>query len=116
MRHLKKFENYNNIEVEQSGGLSCDNPSCDWEDASISTDDYKNWVNKGCPKCGQSVLSEEDYNKTMQLISAINLINSIPPEQLAELTKNMDSDDIIDAYLKLKDFGLNHKGGENWEM
>lgn len=118
MRHLKKFENYNNIEVTQSGGINCDNTSCGWNDQSIRVEDYKDWVNKPCPDCGENLLTEEDFNKTNQLMDAIKLINSMPPEELEEFTKNLDSDDIIDAYLKLKELGVKQKeeGGDEWEF
>lgn len=116
MKHLKTFENHSNIEVTQSGGLQCDNPNCDWSDMTIPVSEYDKWVNKGCPKCGECVLTEDDFNKTNQLMSAINMINSMSPEQLDELSKHMDSDDIIDAYLKLKAFGFKHEGDDNWRV
>lgn len=113
MKHIKTFENYNNIEIAKSGGLNCDNPNCDWSDMSIEVSDYKNWVNKPCPECGESLLTQEDYDKTVKFMDAINLINSIPPDQLEELSKNFDTDDIIDAYLKLKELGYRLEGGDN---
>lgn len=116
MKHLMKFENFNNIEITQSGGLKCDNTSCDWTDPSISINDYKDWVNKPCPKCGECVLTEEDFNKTNMFVNAINMINQMSPSDLEELAKNMDSDDIIDAYLKLKNSGFQHKGGDEWSI
>lgn len=106
MRHLKRFENYNNIEIESSGGLKCDNINCNWEDMSIPIEDYVNWVNKPCPECGDVVLTEDDFNKTNQIMNAIKTINSISPEELEKLSLGASDDDIIDAYLKLKELGI----------
>ncbi len=116
MRHLKTFENYNNVEITQSGGIFCDNPDCGWGDETIKVEDYKDWVNKPCPDCGESVLTQDDFDKTNKFMDAINVINSIPPDELEKMTKNMSTDDIIDAYLKLKEFGFKHNDddGDKW--
>lgn len=118
MKHLKKFENYNNVEVSKSGGLKCDNQSCGWIDPSIKVEDYKDWVNKPCPECGENLLTEEDFDSTNRLMDAINMINSMSPDQLKDITKNMDADDMIDAYLKLKELGVNQKeeGSSEWTI
>jgi hypothetical protein len=117
MKYIKLFEEFDTIEVSKSGGLNCDNPDCDWSDGTIPCSDYEKWVNKPCPECGENLLTEEDFNKTTQLMDAINVINSMTPEELEELSKNMDDNDIIEAYLKLKEFGLKHKDGDDkWTM
>jgi hypothetical protein len=106
MKHLKKFNEHNNIEIQQSGGLKCDNPDCDWTDMSIKVEDYPAWVDKPCPECGSNLLTQEDYDKTQVLMNAFDMINSIDPEELEKLTKNISEDEIIDAYLKLKEIGI----------
>lgn len=58
------------------GGLKCDNPSCDFVDMSITIEDYDNWVNKPCPKCGANLLTEEDYDAVKMMIVLAKLVQS----------------------------------------
>lgn len=58
------------------GGLKCDNPSCDFVDMSIEIGDYDNWVNKPCPKCGESLLTEEDYTAVKMMIVLAKLVQA----------------------------------------
>jgi hypothetical protein len=71
------------------GGLKCDNPSCDWEDNTVQVEDYPNWLNASCPKCGENVLTEEDLNSTLIMRSMVNLFNSIPEENFEDFIKEM---------------------------
>ena len=48
-------------------GLKCDNPQCDWRDTTIKFAEYPQWLNAPCPKCGANVLTQEDFDKAMQL-------------------------------------------------
>ena len=84
----------NNIELTNNGGLKCDNPSCDWEDTTIKMEDYGEWVNKPCPKCGENVLSEGDYTMTQALHSAVDFINSLGEGELKELNDMFDMESI----------------------
>jgi len=59
------------------GGLKCDNIKCDWKDETIPFSDFKNWVNKPCPKCGENVLNLEDYNATILFLKITNTINEL---------------------------------------
>ena len=61
------------------GGIKCDNPDCDFKDDTVSIENYKDWLNKPCPKCGQNLLTKEDYNTVQQLLSAIDIVNDLPP-------------------------------------
>jgi hypothetical protein len=51
-------------------GIKCDTPTCDYNDPSVKVEDYKDWVNKPCPKCGGNLLTEQDY-ATVQLMMQI---------------------------------------------
>ena len=73
-----------NVELE-SHGLKCDNPKCDWHDSSILFSDYKQWLNVPCPKCGENVLTESDFKNAEALRKAIDIVNSMSPEELEEL-------------------------------
>ena len=105
---IKRFNELNeeNIEISKEGGLVCDNPDCDWEDMSIPSEDYEKWVNAKCPKCGEVVLTEEDYQGVLDLKMAVDLINDMDPDLLQSLSDQMDPDDVVDAYKKLKDLGI----------
>lgn len=66
----------NALEINMSG-LKCDNPKCDYVDMSIDFKDYEKWVNVKCPKCGEILLTEADYNNTKFLLAIVNLGNKI---------------------------------------
>ncbi len=64
------------------GGIRCDNPNCDYVNDSVKIEDYKDWVNKPCPKCGANLLTEEDFYNVNLLFSVVDLCNEIPPDLL----------------------------------
>ena len=58
-------------------GIKCDSKECDYADMDVKFEDYPNWVNKSCPKCGENLLTEEDLNSTKMLIEIIKGANEI---------------------------------------
>jgi hypothetical protein len=70
---------YNNVEMFESG-LKCDSPLCDWSDMTITFDSYKDWINRPCPKCGESVLTQGDFENAEQLRLMYEFLNSMPAE------------------------------------
>lgn len=42
-------------------GLKCDNPDCDYVNHDIPFEQYKQYVNFPCPKCGQPLLTQQAY-------------------------------------------------------
>lgn len=78
-----------NIEFTESG-LQCD--SCDWKDATITFANYKEWLNRPCPKCGANVLTEQDYKNAEAVRLSIDLVNSMSKEELEELSKQFNVD------------------------
>ncbi len=82
-----------NIEiVKESDGLICDNPSCDWVDMTIKEEDMHIHINAKCPKCGDIILTQEDYDHGVNLTKAINFINLLSEEQLEQLNNGVDLD------------------------
>ena len=84
----------NALEINMSG-LKCDNPKCDYVDMSIDAKDYEKWVNVKCPKCGEILLTEADYNNTKFLLAIVNLGNKIflrgrDDEKYATMTVEMN--------------------------
>ena len=57
------------------GGIKCDNPECDYMDETVKVEDYKNWLNKSCPKCGSNLLTQKDYDNVQMLIGLADIIN-----------------------------------------
>lgn len=85
-------EQSKNIELQESG-LVCDNPNCDWEDKTIAFSECHNWINEPCPKCGDNLLTQEDYNNAKTVHLAVDFMNKLSPEdivELAELTKQIN--------------------------
>ena len=58
------------------GGIKCDNPECDFIDMTVEMDEYDNWVNKSCPKCGCILLTEQDYKNIKFLQKFVNIVNN----------------------------------------
>lgn len=62
-------------------GIKCDNPNCDFVDMSVEFEDYENWLNKPCPKCGSNLLTDHDYFITKALFAVTNVVNKIFPKR-----------------------------------
>lgn len=60
-------------------GIKCDNPECDYKDMSVKYEDYHEWLNRPCPKCGWNLLTQADYDTTNLLmkISKSKFLNFI---------------------------------------
>jgi uncharacterized paraquat-inducible protein A len=82
---------------EAGSGIVCDNPDCNYEDMTVSHTELDKWLNKPCPKCGENLLTEEDFKNHSKLMATINLLNSMSEEQLEEFGKMLDIEVKIDA-------------------
>lgn len=80
------------------GGIKCDNPNCDFVDMSVKFENYDKWLNKPCPKCGENLLTEEDYENTKFIINTVNLMNSIFPP-------STDEEDLVKASIEMNGTG-----------
>ena len=49
-------------------GLQCDKPGCNYVDMSINVEDYKEYIDRPCPECGSSLLTQIDYDIVQKLI------------------------------------------------
>ena len=80
-----------NEKVEMiENGLKCDNENCDFTDKNIKSVDYENWIDAPCPKCGENLLTKEDFVNIRTLEMVVALTNSMTEEEVNELTKNID--------------------------
>ena len=64
-------------------GLKCD--FCDYKDDSIKYEDYPNWINKPCPICGHSLLTQEDYDATRSIVHIVDRIEKVLGPKLTRL-------------------------------
>mgnify|MGYP000959964872 CR=1 FL=1 len=76
-------------------GIKCDTEGCDFKDMSVEVEDYKDWLNKPCPKCGGNLLTQADFDKVSYLIRTAELINKTYPkpkkdELIISMKINMD--------------------------
>lgn len=78
-----------NIVVTDHGGIVCDNLACDFKDSQASFETFKEYLNKPCPKCGDNLLTQEDYDNAMLVWKSIQLMNTLTPEQIKQLNDLM---------------------------
>lgn len=67
----------------ESSGLKCDN--CDYYNGDVESKDYINHINEPCPKCGENLLTQSDYDLHLKLIDAVNFVNNLSEESLNKL-------------------------------
>lgn len=90
------------------GGLKCDTQGCDYCDDSIKVEDYAEWIDKPCPKCGGNLLTKADYDNVQMMINLVNLANGMfpPPkedEQLFKISVDMDGTGKMDMKIAKHD-------------
>lgn len=65
------------IEVNQEDLVVCDNPKCDFHVPCTEENKHElsYYVNIPCPKCGENLLTEQDYLQAVKLEKVIDLLN-----------------------------------------
>lgn len=63
--------NTHGIEIS---GITCDNPNCTFEDTTVPYEDYDKWLLKPCELCGETLLTEEDYNLCQALYAMAEVV------------------------------------------
>lgn len=56
-------------------GLKCD--CCDYRDDLVQFSEFKDSIGRPCPKCGESLLTKEDYEKSLRLYKIVNVYNRL---------------------------------------
>lgn len=70
MARLRKI-----IEVSQENAVVCDNVNCDFAIQNKNTDeDIRRYINVPCPKCGENLLTKEDYLQWVALHKYVDFI------------------------------------------
>lgn len=62
-------------------GIKCDADGCDYNCDDVKFEDYEQWLNKPCPKCGANLLTQEDLNTCRNLFAVAEIINAIAGDQ-----------------------------------
>jgi hypothetical protein len=88
---------------------------------SVPFSDYEKSIGKSCPKCGENLLTQEDYDKVIQMVDAAEILNMFSPEELEKIVGNLSSeemDQVLDTMnlLKMKKEGDTEEGGEIWSI
>tara|TARA_R110000796_G_scaffold1673_3_gene6938 strand:+ start:162 stop:569 length:408 start_codon:yes stop_codon:yes gene_type:complete len=78
-----------NIEFKENG-LVCDNTECDWENPNIPDGELEQWIDVECPKCGDNILTKQDYLNYKLMMVIVDEINDIDPNTLAEMASKID--------------------------
>ena len=65
------------IEKQQNSLVTCDNPNCDYTvPYTDATEKYLVlFIDKPCPKCGENLLTMEDYLQHQNLMKVVNFMN-----------------------------------------
>jgi ssDNA-binding Zn-finger/Zn-ribbon topoisomerase 1 len=63
------------IERQQTSIITCDNPDCDYTEPYTDETDLALFIDKPCPRCGEPLLTQEDYLLHKRLMKNINFIN-----------------------------------------
>jgi hypothetical protein len=63
------------MENFQKYTVVCDNPNCNYnvvnESGKVDLKELNTYLNKPCPKCGENLLTEEDYKNLVRLFKII---------------------------------------------
>lgn len=57
-------------------GIKCD--VCDFKDDTVRLEDYPEWLDEPCPKCGANLLTQADLDSVLRLVRFVNAVNRIP--------------------------------------
>lgn len=98
-----------NVLRMEVSGIKCDNPRCDYADMGVKLEDYDEWVNKPCPKCGDILLTDVDYANVKFLSEMTAMINETSPdidsssEEEVVMKVNMDGTGALDFQILKND-------------
>ena len=56
-------------------GIKCDAQGCDYNDDTAKFEEYDQWLNKPCPKCGANLLTETDLNACKAMMGMADILN-----------------------------------------
>jgi hypothetical protein len=56
-------------------GLKCDN--CTWRNDSVPFSDYQACIGMPCPKCGNNILTQKEYDDCVRMIKKVEKIEGV---------------------------------------
>ena len=62
------------INITEKSVVVCDNKDCDYE-VPYTPSQLIHFINRPCPKCGQNLLTLEDFNVHEKMIKFVNWVN-----------------------------------------
>ncbi len=62
------------------GGIKCDNPECGYTDPTAKRENFKDYLNKPCPECGENLLTQEDIDAVEAMEVMAKEINGLFPD------------------------------------
>jgi hypothetical protein len=79
----------------QINGIKCDAEGCDYSDPSVAASEYESYLNRPCPKCGASLLTEKDLALVNLVMTTVNwsnaMIGEVPDDmEMMEIQLKMD--------------------------
>lgn len=96
-----------NVEIQESA-LKCDNSNCDWTGPDINFPEYKEWVNRPCPKCGENLLTMDDYERVEILRITMEIVNSMSIEELEAISGHVTCEELKQSDMFKDAEGLEH--------
>lgn len=58
-------------------GLKCDAAACDYEDNEARFENYEQYLNAPCPKCGANLLTEADLAAVKAIMAGADWLNQV---------------------------------------
>ena len=71
-------------------GLKCDKEDCDYIDMTIKVDDYKDYIDCPCPKCGSSLLTQVDFDIVQKMIVLSEMFPYDPEKDLDKVSVHLN--------------------------
>lgn len=65
-------------------GIKCDAVDCDYNNDEAKFEEYDQWLNRPCPKCGANLLTQEALDAVKWHVAAANHMNALYRDLLAQ--------------------------------
>lgn len=95
-------------------GIKCDNKECNYSDMSVQVEEYIDYLNKPCPECGSTLLTQTDYDNVQTILGLNNqsfgnkvenelkdCIDNLFHDSQSKTTINMDGSGKIEVNMKI---------------
>jgi predicted RNA-binding Zn-ribbon protein involved in translation (DUF1610 family) len=59
--------------------IQCDNPVCDHVDDTVTAENISEFLNLPCPKCGENLLTQDDFDTVERMLELTNGAGDLDP-------------------------------------